>query len=255
VTVDEIHGLTAWLETSGAAPPPGPAKCRVTDFQVLSPLTPQGDQPRAIEQLVAGYREGKEKQVLLGVTGSGKTFTMAKVVEALNRPTLVLSHNKTLAAQLYQEFKSFFPRTASSTSSRTTTTTSRRRTSRSRTRTSRRKPDQRRDRQAPDRGHGRALRAARRADRGVGLVHLRPRQPRVVREDGDRDREGARYGMTWYLKRLVEAQYERTTSTWSRGSFRVRGDVLDIVPVVRGPRPPRGVLRRRDRADTPLRDR
>ena len=76
------------------------------DFKVLSPLTPQGDQPRAIEQLVAGFREGREKQVLLGVTGSGKTFTMAKVVEALNRPTLVLSHNKTLAAQLYQEFRS-----------------------------------------------------------------------------------------------------------------------------------------------------
>ncbi|HEX7615601.1 MAG TPA: DEAD/DEAH box helicase family protein, partial [Thermoanaerobaculia bacterium] len=80
------------------------------DFEFLSPLTPQGDQPHAIEQLVAAYREGREKQVLLGVTGSGKTFTMAKVVEALNRPALVLSHNKTLAAQLYQEFKGFFPK-------------------------------------------------------------------------------------------------------------------------------------------------
>ncbi|MGZ5431193.1 MAG: DEAD/DEAH box helicase family protein, partial [Thermoanaerobaculia bacterium] len=80
------------------------------DFEFLSPLTPQGDQPRAIEQLVAAYREGREMQVLLGVTGSGKTFTMAKVIEALNRPTLVLSHNKTLAAQLYQEFKRFFPK-------------------------------------------------------------------------------------------------------------------------------------------------
>ena len=79
-------------------------------FQVLSPLTPQGDQPAAIDALVGGFREGRQQQVLLGVTGSGKTFTMAKVIEALGRPTLVLSHNKTLAAQLYQEFKSFFPK-------------------------------------------------------------------------------------------------------------------------------------------------
>lgn len=68
-----------------------------------------GDQPQAIEKLVAGFTGGKKAQVLLGITGSGKTFTMANVVEKLNRPTLVLAHNKTLAAQLYQEFKTFFP--------------------------------------------------------------------------------------------------------------------------------------------------
>ena len=78
-------------------------------FRLVSEFTPQGDQPSAIEALVGGLRSGKKDQVLLGVTGSGKTFTMAKVIETVNRPTLVLSHNKTLAAQLYQEFKTFFP--------------------------------------------------------------------------------------------------------------------------------------------------
>ena len=81
-------------------------------FQLVSRFTPQGDQPAAIRQLVAGIQGGDREQVLLGVTGSGKTFTIAKVVEAINRPTLVLSHNKTLAAQLFQEFRSFFPHNA-----------------------------------------------------------------------------------------------------------------------------------------------
>src|SRR5437588_57212 len=79
------------------------------NFQLKSPFEPQGDQPTAIAQLVEGTRRGDKHQVLLGVTGSGKTFTVAKVIEQINRPTLVLSHNKTLAAQLYQEFKNFFP--------------------------------------------------------------------------------------------------------------------------------------------------
>ncbi len=81
-------------------------------FRLETPFVPQGDQPEAIASLVAGFREGTREQVLLGVTGSGKTFTVAKVVEALDRPTLVLSHNKTLAAQLYQEFRAFFPHNA-----------------------------------------------------------------------------------------------------------------------------------------------
>ena len=81
-------------------------------FNLESPLVPQGDQPQAIRQLVQGLEAGLKEQVLLGVTGSGKTFTMAKVIEEVNRPTLILSHNKTLAAQLYQEFRSFFPHNA-----------------------------------------------------------------------------------------------------------------------------------------------
>jgi excinuclease ABC subunit B len=82
------------------------------DFKLQSKYKPQGDQGRAIEQLARGVYEGDKHQVLLGVTGSGKTFTMAKIIEEVNRPALILAHNKTLAAQLYHEFKSFFPHNA-----------------------------------------------------------------------------------------------------------------------------------------------
>ena len=82
------------------------------DFKLHSKYSPTGDQPRAIEKLTEGIRDGLRTQVLLGVTGSGKTFTMANVIAALNKPTLVMSHNKTLAAQLYGEFKNFFPENA-----------------------------------------------------------------------------------------------------------------------------------------------
>ena len=79
------------------------------DFKLHSPFSPSGDQPEAIRQLVEGLRQDLPHQTLLGVTGSGKTFTIANVLKEVNRPTLVLSHNKTLAAQLYSEFLSFFP--------------------------------------------------------------------------------------------------------------------------------------------------
>ena len=82
------------------------------DFKLVSTFEPQGDQPAAIRQLTEGLVAGAKDQVLLGATGTGKTFTVAKVVEAINRPTLVLSHNKILAAQLYQEFRNFFPENA-----------------------------------------------------------------------------------------------------------------------------------------------
>jgi excinuclease ABC subunit B len=82
------------------------------DFYLVSEYKPQGDQPRAIAELVSGLRAGEKDQVLLGVTGSGKTFTMAKIIAELNRPALILAHNKTLAAQLYHEFKQFFPNNA-----------------------------------------------------------------------------------------------------------------------------------------------
>ena len=82
------------------------------EFQLASEFQPAGDQPAAIEKLVRGLRENVKEQVLLGVTGSGKTFTMANVIQQMQRPALVLSHNKTLAAQLYSEFKSFFPQNA-----------------------------------------------------------------------------------------------------------------------------------------------
>ena len=81
-------------------------------FQLVSPYQPAGDQPQAIEKLVAGFQNGIAKQVLLGVTGSGKTYTIANMIQQVQKPTLVMAHNKTLAAQLYGEFKSFFPHNA-----------------------------------------------------------------------------------------------------------------------------------------------
>src|SRR6058998_2242233 len=81
-------------------------------FELVAPFGPAGDQPAAIAQLTEGLLAGAKHQTLLGVTGSGKTFTIANVIAKLNRPTLVISHNKTLAAQLYAEFKGFFPRNA-----------------------------------------------------------------------------------------------------------------------------------------------
>ena len=81
-------------------------------FKLHSDYQPTGDQPQAIEALVKGFKEGNQCQTLLGVTGSGKTFTMANVIQQLEKPTLVIAHNKTLAAQLYGEFKEFFPENA-----------------------------------------------------------------------------------------------------------------------------------------------
>src|SRR3989338_6733722 len=81
-------------------------------FKLVSKFKPTGDQPTAIGKLVAGFRDGATHQTLLGVTGSGKTFTAANIIEKIQEPILVISHNKTLAAQLYQEFKEFFPENA-----------------------------------------------------------------------------------------------------------------------------------------------
>lgn len=92
------------------------------EFQLNSPFSPTGDQPTAIEQLVDGLNSGERAQVLLGVTGSGKTFTVANVIAQVNRPTLVLTHNKTLTAQLYGEFREFFRIMPSNTSFPITTT-------------------------------------------------------------------------------------------------------------------------------------
>ena len=81
-------------------------------FILHSEYSPTGDQPRAIAELVEGFEKGRQFQTLLGVTGSGKTFTMANIIEKLNKPTLIIAHNKTLAGQLYSEFKEFFPENA-----------------------------------------------------------------------------------------------------------------------------------------------
>lgn len=82
------------------------------EFKLHSEYQPTGDQPQAIEALVIGFRQGNQFETLLGVTGSGKTFTMANVIQQLQKPTLIIAHNKTLAAQLYSEFKEFFPENA-----------------------------------------------------------------------------------------------------------------------------------------------
>ena len=82
------------------------------DFQMHAPFQPTGDQPQAIESLVKGVQEGKKHQVLLGATGTGKTASASWLIERVNKPTLVLAHNKTLAAQLYSEFREFFPENA-----------------------------------------------------------------------------------------------------------------------------------------------
>ncbi|MEG1290816.1 MAG: DEAD/DEAH box helicase family protein, partial [Lachnospiraceae bacterium] len=82
------------------------------EFKLISKYQPTGDQPQAIKELVQGFQEGNQFQTLLGVTGSGKTFTMANVIQQLQKPTLIIAHNKTLAAQLYGEFKEFFPENA-----------------------------------------------------------------------------------------------------------------------------------------------
>ena len=84
----------------------------MNSFKLVSKYQPTGDQPEAIRQLTEGIQARKEYQTLLGVTGSGKTFSMANVIEQVNRPVLIISHNKTLAAQLYGEFKQFFPHNA-----------------------------------------------------------------------------------------------------------------------------------------------
>ena len=82
------------------------------NFELISEFEPTGDQPNAISEIVNGFQSGIKAQTLQGVTGSGKTFTMANAIKELQRPTLILSHNKTLAAQLYGEFKKFFPKNA-----------------------------------------------------------------------------------------------------------------------------------------------
>lgn len=81
-------------------------------FELVSKFNPSGDQPRAISELVDGVNSGKKEQVLLGATGTGKTFTVANVIKEVSKPTLVLAHNKTLAGQLYSEFKELFPNNA-----------------------------------------------------------------------------------------------------------------------------------------------
>jgi excinuclease ABC subunit B len=197
----------------------------------VTEFAPQGDQAEAIEKLVEGIRQGRRDQVLLGVTGSGKTFTIAKAVEALNRPTLVLSHNKTLAAQLYQEFRAFFPENAveyfvsyydyyqPEAYIPQSDTYIEKETSRNeeidKLRLSASKAlFERRDV---------LVVASVSCIYGLGAPDAYYDMLTYL-EVGDRS------GMPRLLAQLVEMQYERTSLDLARGTFRVRGDVLEVHP-------------------------
>ena len=200
-------------------------------FELVSEYAPTGDQPQAIEQLVKGFQKGNQCQTLLGVTGSGKTFTMANVIKELNRPTLIIAHNKTLAAQLYSEFKEFFPNNAVEyfvsyydyyqpeayvPSSDTYIA-----------------KDSAINDEIDKLRHSATAALSERNDviivasvsciYGLGspidykemVISLRPGMIK------DRDE---------VLKKLVEIQYDRNDMDFKRGTFRVRGDVVEIFP-------------------------
>ena len=201
------------------------------DFKLVSSYKPQGDQGRAIEQLLRGVYDREQHQVLLGVTGSGKTFTMAKVIEATNRPTLVMAHNKTLAAQLYHEFKNFFPHNAVEYFVSYY------------------------DYYQPEAYVPAAdLYIEKEATINDELDKLRLSATRSLFERRDAlivasvsciyglGSPEAYYGMMMFLekgqkikreditRRLVDILYERTNSDFRRGTFRVRGDVIEVFP-------------------------
>jgi excinuclease ABC subunit B len=209
----------------------GRALSRSGRFELKTRFTPSQDQAKAIDQLVAGVQSRHQEQVLLGVTGSGKTFTMAKLIAELNRPTLVLSHNKTLAAQLYQEFKNFFPSNAveyfvsyydyyqpeayiASTDTyiekEATINDEIDRLRHSATRSL----FERRDciivcSVSCIYGLGSP-------EAYYGMLMMVEKSQRIERRE--------------LLKRLVELQYERNDFDLQRGKFRVRGDVVEVVP-------------------------
>src|SRR5579885_3484283 len=208
-----------------------PARPKLRPLRVVSPYAPSGDQPNAIRELVEGLERGEREQVLLGVTGSGKTFTMAKVIEAVQRPTLILAPNKTLAAQLYGEMKAFFPDNAveyfvsyydyyqpEAYVPRTDTYIE--------------KDAQIND--AIDRMRHAATQALlERNDTiivasvsciyGIGSVETYSRM--VVRLE-----QGGRIEREKLARALVELLYRRHDAAFQRGTFRLRGDIVDIFP-------------------------
>ena len=195
-------------------------------------LRAPGDQPQAIDKLVAGHRQGHPHQVLLGVTGSGKTFTMANVIAAVQRPTLVISHNKTLAAQLYSEFKSSSRRTPSSTSSATTTTTSPRPTSRRRDIYI--EKDTSINEEIDKMRHSATHSLLERSDviivASVSCIYGLGSPEAYYGMLSAARRGKANAAGTRSSRKLVEIQYERNDIDFHRGTFRVRGDVVEIFP-------------------------
>ncbi|MCZ8142766.1 MAG: excinuclease ABC subunit UvrB [Acetobacteraceae bacterium] len=208
--------------------PAPPATRRLT---VTAPYEPNGDQPRAIAELVAGLEAGDRDQVLLGVTGSGKTFTMAKVIEAVQRPTLILAPNKTLAAQLYGEMKSFFPENAveyfvsyydyyqpEAYVPRTDTYIEK---------------DAQINEQIDRMRHSATQALLERNDvvivasvsciYGIGSVETYSRMVVKLEAGGQIDRDVL-------VKGLVEQQYRRNDNFFARGTFRIRGETVDLWP-------------------------
>src|SRR5215213_171434 len=201
------------------------------DFKIASDLRPTGDQPKAIEALVEGLQTDLKRQTLLGVTGSGKTFTMANVVERVNRPTLVLAHNKTLAAQLYSEFKEFFPNNAveyfvsyydyyqpEAYIARTDTFIEK---------------DSAINEEIDKLRHAATRALLTRRDTLIvasvsciyGLGSPEEYQSTVVSL-----RRGASARRDKVVRQLIDIQYDRNDMTLTRGTFRVRGDTLEIFP-------------------------
>src|SRR6184192_650803 len=200
-------------------------------FQVISPFQPEGDQPQAIDQLASALSTGHRFQTLMGVTGSGKTFTMAHAVARLNRPTLVISHNKTLAAQLYEEFKQLFPHNAvgyfvsyydyyqpeayipqrdiyiEKDSSRNDDL-DRLRLSATSNLVSRRDV---------------LLVASVSCIFGLGSPESYKSSVLAIRKDVDTDRDEM-------LRKLIDLQYSRNDIDFKRSTFRVRGDVVEVHP-------------------------
>ncbi len=208
-----------------------PARPALTRLRVVSPYEPAGDQPTAIHDLVAGLRAGEMDQVLLGVTGSGKTFTMAKVIEAVQRPTLILAPNKTLAAQLYGEMKSFFPDNAveyfvsyydyyqpEAYVARTDTYIEK---------------DAQINEQIDRLRHAATQSLLERNDvvivasvsciYGIGSVETYAKMVVKLEVGGKIDRDRLAKG-------LVDLQYRRNDVAFQRGTFRLRGEIVDIYP-------------------------
>ena len=201
------------------------------EFQVEAPFVPMGDQPAAIEKLVAGIRRGDKAQVLLGATGTGKTFTMAKVIEAVQKPTLVIAHNKTLAAQLASEFKEFFPTNAveyfvsyydyyqpEAYVIQTDTYIEK---------------DSSINDEIDKLRHSATSSLFERRDvivvasvsciYGLGSPDEYYNMVLSLRQGQMRDRDEI-------LRKLIEIQYERNDVAFARGMFRVRGDVIEVFP-------------------------
>ena len=202
------------------------------DFKIVSPYQPTGDQPQAIEKLVEGLRDGLTTQVLLGVTGSGKTYTMANVIEKINRPTLVLAHNKTLAAQLCSEFKELFPDNAveyfvsyydyyqpEAYIASTDTYIGK---------------DSSINDEIDRLRHSATAALSERRDviivASVSCIYSMG-DPSEYENMTLSLREGMQKDRDEVISLLVENQYDRNDIDFSRGTFRVRGDVLEIFPV------------------------